>query len=212
MLVSAGLMNHDGGSRCLRCLFMLVCTLSIIPIGRCAATLHNARGTNGLITVESRPSGFAPTTSHNPMLTARDDPADTVAIKTECLNTTMPRPRVLNAYAMLIPSQAHADLLSLIIHDIREAVIEALEPAIGPMKLTFSVGTIVFHIWLLAAKPGIVTLLNELFDIVLMMASPISLLAVELAFAGSVYMWIQLGGDVGPALLKRRTVHISQFI
>lgn len=205
MLVSIDLRNHNGGSRCLGCLIIFVCTLSVLSFGHCAANSPNAQGTNQLIAVESRASGIAPTTFRNRMLTTRDAQADTVALSTRSSNNTVSRPRVLNAYAMLIPSQAHADLLRKMILEIREAAIKALEPAMTPMKLTFAFGTIIFHIWLLALKPGIGNMLAELFDAVWMATHPMSLLAVELAFVGCILMWIKLGGHLHPGLLERRT-------
>lgn len=205
MLVLFHVKNHNGSSDCLGCLLILLCTISIFPLGGSATNSHNLRRKNGLVKLEAGASKAAPTTSHDPMPGTRDTIVETLALSNQSLNTTGPRPRVLSAYAMLIPSQAHADLLTKIILEIREAAIEALEPAIAPMKLIFSFGTIVFHIWLLAAKAGIVTVLADLFELLWMVTSPMSLLATEVAFAGSVMMWIELGGNVHPGLLDRRS-------
>ncbi|KAG7009692.1 hypothetical protein G7Y79_00002g008070 [Physcia stellaris] len=139
------------------------------------------------------------------MLTTRNAQIDTVALPTRSSNKTVPRPQVLNVYAMLIPSRAHANLFRKAILEIRDAAIKAVEPAIAPMKFTFAFGTIVFHIWLLAIKPGIADMLAELFDAVWMATHPISLFAVELVYIGCVAMWIKLGGHLHPALLKRST-------
>ena len=212
MLVSTDSRNHNGGSRCLRRLIVFVSTLSVLSFGRCAANLHNVQGTDQSIAFESRALGIAPATFHNPMLTTRNAQPDTVALSTRSSNKTVPRPQVLNAYAMLIPSRAHADLFRKAILEIRDAAIKAVEPAIAPMKFTFAFGTIVFTIWLLALKPGIADMLAELFDAVWMATHPISLFAVELVYIGCVAMWIKLGGQLHPVLLDRRNENNFELI
>ena len=95
---------------------------------------------------------------------------------------------------MLIPSQAHVDLLRTIISDVQGAAIKALEAATGPMKLVFPIGAISFHIWLLALNPVLVRILVELHEIAWLVASPAAILLVVLGIAGFLWMWIEVGG------------------
>ena len=108
----------------------------------------------------------------------------------------------MKAYAFLIPSQAHADLLNKVFSEVRAAAIEALEAAVAPMKLTITIGAIAFHIWLLSIRPGIIKMLYAIFEVWWLMASPLSLMAVQLFTSGCFWIWIELGGTVRPEALR----------
>lgn len=111
MLLLTQVQSHNGGSGCLIHWTTLLYILSMFTFSLCAATPQHSQTLEQSIPIDEIASKAPLAVSYNTRLTTRNTRIVTLTPSKRNLNTTVARPQILSMYAMLIPSQAHVDLL-----------------------------------------------------------------------------------------------------